>query len=123
MTRLLLVTCLWTIASCAHELPLEATDAGNPQAKTVAVDEGSGVLGADFNADSIAPGGAAASGGHEHHHGAAEAAPSAYTCMHHPEVISDKRGKCPKCGMDLVPKEPASAAPQPSAPPHQHEGH
>lgn len=27
-----------------------------------------------------------------------------YTCIMHPEVISDKPGKCPKCGMDLVPK-------------------
>lgn len=25
-----------------------------------------------------------------------------YTCTMHPEVISDKPGKCPKCGMDLV---------------------
>ncbi|MDQ3072734.1 MAG: vitamin K epoxide reductase, partial [Bacteroidota bacterium] len=25
-----------------------------------------------------------------------------YTCPMHPEVISDKPGKCPKCGMDLV---------------------
>jgi hypothetical protein len=25
----------------------------------------------------------------------------------HPEVTSDKPGKCPKCGMKLVPKEPA----------------
>lgn len=28
-----------------------------------------------------------------------------YTCLMHPEVISDKPGKCPKCGMDLVEKE------------------
>jgi hypothetical protein len=27
-----------------------------------------------------------------------------YTCKMHPEVISDKPGKCPKCGMDLVKK-------------------
>lgn len=26
---------------------------------------------------------------------------SIYTCDHHPEVKSDKPGKCPKCGMDL----------------------
>jgi len=26
-----------------------------------------------------------------------------YTCPMHPEVISDKPGKCPKCGMNLVP--------------------
>ena len=28
-----------------------------------------------------------------------------YTCPMHPEVISDKAGKCPKCGMDLELKE------------------
>jgi hypothetical protein len=25
-----------------------------------------------------------------------------YTCPMHPEVKSDRPGKCPKCGMDLV---------------------
>jgi hypothetical protein len=29
-----------------------------------------------------------------------------YTCPMHPEVTSDKPGKCPKCGMDLVKKKP-----------------
>lgn len=28
-----------------------------------------------------------------------------YTCSMHPEVISDKPGKCPKCGMELILKE------------------
>lgn len=28
-----------------------------------------------------------------------------YTCPMHPEVTSDKPGRCPKCGMDLVEKE------------------
>ena len=27
-----------------------------------------------------------------------------YTCLMHPEVVSDTPGKCPKCGMQLVPK-------------------
>ena len=27
-----------------------------------------------------------------------------YTCPMHPEIIQDKPGKCPKCGMDLVKK-------------------
>lgn len=28
-----------------------------------------------------------------------------YTCSMHPEVIQDKPGKCPKCGMNLIQKE------------------
>ena len=31
------------------------------------------------------------------------AAKQLYTCPMHPEVISDKPGQCPKCGMNLVP--------------------
>jgi membrane fusion protein, copper/silver efflux system len=27
-----------------------------------------------------------------------------YTCSMHPNVVQDKPGKCPKCGMDLVEK-------------------
>ncbi len=30
-----------------------------------------------------------------------------YTCPMHPEVISNKPGQCPKCGMTLVKKQPA----------------
>jgi transcription initiation factor IIE alpha subunit len=31
-----------------------------------------------------------------------EAEKTMYTCSMHPEVKSDKPGKCPKCGMDLI---------------------
>ena len=30
--------------------------------------------------------------------------PVKYTCPEHPEVVMDKPGKCPKCGMQLVEK-------------------
>ena len=31
--------------------------------------------------------------------------PATYTCPMHPEVTSSQPGKCPKCGMNLVPKK------------------
>jgi hypothetical protein len=32
-----------------------------------------------------------------------------YTCSMHPEVHSDKPGKCPKCGMTLIPRKGAGS--------------
>lgn len=34
----------------------------------------------------------------------ASAVDQKYTCPMHPEVVQDKPGKCPKCGMNLEPK-------------------
>lgn len=34
-----------------------------------------------------------------------------YTCTMHPDVLSDKPGKCPKCGMTLVKKADAKKKP------------
>lgn len=39
-----------------------------------------------------------------HDHSKEEAAAVKYTCPMHPNVIQDGPGKCPICGMDLVPK-------------------
>ncbi len=36
---------------------------------------------------------------------ATEVAEVQYTCPMHPEVVSDKPGECPECGMDLVAKK------------------
>ena len=60
-----------------------------------------------------APRGQGVKGGHEGHPqgggGGAKgatpaptAAPVSYRCPHHPEVVSDRPGKCPKCDMRLV---------------------
>jgi hypothetical protein len=32
-------------------------------------------------------------------------AAATYTCSMHPDVVADKPGTCPKCGMKLVPKK------------------
>lgn len=45
-----------------------------------------------------------------------EAAPSppsaaiVYTCPMHPQIVRDAPGKCPICGMDLVPQKPGTGA-------------
>ena len=38
---------------------------------------------------------------------------AAYTCPMHSDVTSDQPGKCPKCGMTLVPKKTTAPAPAP----------
>ena len=34
-----------------------------------------------------------------------------YTCTMHPEVVRSKPGKCPKCGMALVPMKKKTSKP------------
>lgn len=40
--------------------------------------------------------------------GKTQAVKKVYTCPMHPEVVTDKPGKCPKCGMTLVEKKQAA---------------
>ena len=54
-------------------------------------------------------------GHHGHHEGGTATPPAAaaspatrpatYTCPHHPEVVSERPGECPKCHMDLEKKD------------------
>jgi P-type Cu+ transporter len=39
-----------------------------------------------------------------------EEQPAQYTCPMHPDIVSEKRGACPKCGMNLEPLSPQLAA-------------
>ena len=69
---------------------------------------------------SHAPSESSPADGHAHHHhdqsgsapatqptGAGDAGTSSvvYTCPMHPEVTSTEPGRCPKCGMNLVPRK------------------
>lgn len=53
-----------------------------------------------FHSSSKAP---VATTGHEHEHSAEEGKAEVWTCSMHPQIRMDKPGKCPICGMDLIP--------------------
>jgi hypothetical protein len=55
----------------------------------------------------IAATGSTASYAHNKHpKGKKHATAKQYTCPMHPEVVQNKPGKCPKCGMNLVAVKP-----------------
>lgn len=74
---------------------------GNPRARTVAMRAPTRVFDPDFD-PSV---GSTPAQAKPHDHGAEPAA--AYTCPMHPEIVRSEPGRCPICGMKLVPKAPA----------------
>jgi Heavy metal binding domain len=61
---------------------------------------------------------------HDHEHEHEEETKQKYTCPMHPEVVMDHPGKCPKCGMKLVPeseKKRSTSNAQRPTPNHQSE--
>ena len=98
------------LGGCAQVNP-EPLPASHPASPAAA--EGQAALSSDTLA--IAPtdpagtnrGDGEAVAAHDHHGGAPSTNPAAgaYGCPHHPEVVSDKPGTCPKCKMTLEKKE------------------
>lgn len=134
--ELLLTASLLSGGCASAQMPPGPRDPSHPGSAVAPLPAGVGVLAADFDPERVAPRAPAGADAHAEHGGhgghsmgeGAKAAPDpsihAYTCPHHPEVVSDKPGVCPKCGMDLIPNK----APSPVAPPagtdHSgHEGH
>jgi hypothetical protein len=86
--------------SCATtELSVPNTHPGNPQAAVGQVALASPLQGTLSSAESSSAPQEAAPQEHSHEHA------TLYTCPMHPEIVRDKPGNCPICGMKLVPKK------------------
>ena len=113
--RLLPLLCLSVlgVAGCGSaRLPeVGGTHPASPTAAEAPMPRPSSVLDVGgSNAPANPPPTKASDGPHAHHGEGAQAPPAApeklYTCPMHAEVVSKTPGKCPKCGMALVPKKP-----------------
>lgn len=97
--------CAAALSGCAKVPPAGLNHPANPGAAAATLPD----LPATLSLEAGSPR-ATTSTGHLHqgHPSGAPAAATAgetlYSCPMHPEVVSDKPGKCPKCGMELRPK-------------------
>lgn len=122
-TRLILVGCSALAAFACVATSVESTshDPESAEAQVAPLPDVGRTFAKDF--DPLAPvaEGRPSVAGHNHQAtGSAQAdkeeppaAASRWTCPMHPEIVRDKPGNCPICGMKLVPlKEPAKKPPQ-----------
>jgi hypothetical protein len=117
------ISSLWLVGCTSAELEVPPTHPGHPQASSGRVARTEALTKA-YALDTGAPQVGAPSDEHAHHqHGGAQVAPgateeatretsepaaaAAFTCPMHPEVVRPEPGKCPICGMNLVPKKDA----------------
>lgn len=115
--RLSGILCCAVLAGCATIEPPQpgAGHPASPQAAAARDTEASGVLAVDENNLPRTPPEMRRGMMHQDH-GTMDAGTmgggssptgrtvAAYTCPMHPEIITETPGKCPKCGMQLVPE-------------------
>jgi hypothetical protein len=91
---------LLMLAGCAaSRIDVPTTHPANPAAPEAPVRPESTTLKQEPSTQALPENGAPVAGHTRHQHGTAALAP--YQCPMHPEVRSDKPGRCPKCGMHL----------------------
>lgn len=98
VTFLLLSACVGT------ELAVPSTHPGSPTASTGSLPVLSG-LRSEFDSSNETESKAHADHADNADATADEPADAVYTCPMHPEIEQSKPGRCPKCGMKLVPKK------------------
>lgn len=117
MSRLVLVLAsAFALTSCASDSrPLSPRfDPSNPDAPESAPIVASNTLSPTGTSRT-------SSAAHENHDAGDAGTHQVFTCPMHPEVRSDKPGRCPRCGMNLVPAVPG-ASDAGTADEHQHHG-
>ena len=109
------------LAACTRsQLEVPLTHPGHPHAQAGRVTQ-TAALTATYGLETKTDGAVSATREHAHDHGpeaapgkaedrpatASEPASAVFTCPMHPEIVRKEPGKCPICGMSLVPKKDA----------------
>lgn len=103
VTTVLYLTLLTGCASQTLQLPLSTNDPANPNAQESAFSPRPNLLQAEVPVTTEQPVTEPTSTIHP----PTTAPPTTYACPMHPEAVQSGPGKCPKCGMRLVPSEPS----------------
>ncbi|HHT9142497.1 MAG TPA: heavy metal-binding domain-containing protein [Candidatus Wujingus californicus] len=98
---ILCVTILTGCASQALQLPISTNDPANPNAPESTFSPRTNWLQAEVPVTAEQPPTEPTLPTH-----LPTTSPTMYTCPMHPEVVQSSLGRCPKCGMRLVPAEP-----------------
>jgi len=98
VTAILYLTLLMGCASQTLQLPISTNDPANPNAPESAFSPRPNLLQAEAPVTTEQPVTEPTSPIHR---------PTTYACPMHPEAVQSGPGKCPKCGMRLVPSEPS----------------